>query len=402
MNNIRNDYGQYATADFLHDQDFLAWVKYPTTESDAYWTAVGEQYPQKVQQMQQARGLILLLNSPAQLPVQDGGERVWSRIADGMREPLVRKISPWRSIAAAASVLLVIAAGFFIYRQAQPQKAAQPAVAAKNDPAPGKNVAMLTLANGQKVMLDSTVDGLLAREGGTSIRKAANGELIYEDGADSELKVRINRIDIPRGGQYRLTLPDGTKVWLNAATSLQYPSSFTGKDRTVELNGEAYFEVAADPEKPFRVVSGHQSLDVLGTYFNINSYEEEDAVRTTLLQGSVRLTNTLQKASRILQPGQQAAMFRGDRPMRITNADIEEVMAWKEGYFIWNKESIESIMRKLSRWYDIRPVYEKPLPDIVLSGMVSRSKNLSEVLKDLEATGTVHFRLEGKNVVITR
>lgn len=402
MNNIRNDYGQYATADFLHDQDFLAWVKYPTAESDAYWAAVGEQYPQKAPQMREARSLILLLNSPAPPPFQDGGERVWSRIAEGMKEPVVRKLSPWRSIAAAASVLLIIAAGFFIFRQTQPQKAAGPAVAIRNDAMPGKNMAVLTLANGQQVLLDSTVDGLLAREGGTSIRKAANGELIYEDGAGSELKVRINRIDIPRGGQYRLTLPDGTKVWLNAATSLQYPSSFTGKDRTVELNGEAYFEVAADSEKPFRVISGHQSLDVLGTHFNINSYEEEDAVRTTLLQGSVRLTNTLQKASRVLQPGQQAAMFRDNKPMRITNADIEEVMAWKEGYFIWNKESIESIMRKLSRWYDIRPVYEKPLPDIVLSGMVSRSKNLSEVLKDLEATGSVHFRVEGKNVVITR
>ncbi|WP_343303149.1 FecR domain-containing protein [Chitinophaga niabensis] len=401
MNNIRNDYGQYATADFLHDQDFLAWVKYPTAESNAYWAAVGEQHPQKTQQMHQARGLILLLNSPVLPPVQDGGDRVWSRIADAMKEPVVRKISPWRSIAA-ASILLVITAGFFIFRQAQPQKAVPAAAIAKNDALPGKNMAVLTLANGQKVMLDSTGNGLLAREGNTSIRKAANGELIYEGADESEVKVHINRIDIPRGAQYRLTLPDGTKIWLNAASSLQFPSSFTGKDRTVELNGEAYFEVAADPEKPFRVISGHQSLDVLGTHFNINSYEEEDAVRTTLLQGSVRLTNTLQQASRVLQPGQQAAMFRGNKPMRIINADMEEVMAWKEGYFIWNNEPIESIMRKLSRWYDIQPVYEKPLPDIGLSGMMSRSKSLPEVLKDLETTGTVHFRIEGRNVVITR
>lgn len=401
MNNIRNDYGQYATADFLHDQDFLTWVKYPTAESNAYWAAVGEQHPQKAQQMHQARGLILLLNSPALPPVQDGGDRVWLKIADAMKEPVVRKIVPWRSIAA-AGILLVITAGFFIFRQAQPQKAVPSAALAKNDALPGKNMAVLTLANGQKVMLDSTGNGLLAREGNTSIRKAANGELIYEGADESELKVHINRIDIPRGAQYRLTLPDGTKIWLNAASSLQFPSSFTGKDRTVELNGEAYFEVAADPEKPFRVISGHQSLDVLGTHFNINSYEEEDAVRTTLLQGSVRLTNTLQQASRVLQPGQQAAMFRGNKPMRIINADIEEVMAWKEGYFIWNNEPIESIMRKLSRWYDIQPVYEKPLPDIGLSGMMSRSKSLPEVLKDLETTGTVHFRIEGRNVVITR
>jgi ferric-dicitrate binding protein FerR (iron transport regulator) len=251
-------------------------------------------------------------------------------------------------------------------------------------------------------MLDSTVDGLLAREGSTSIRKAANGELIYEGGAESEPEVHINRIDIPRGAQYRLTLPDGSKVWLNAASSLQFPSTFTGKDRTVELNGEAYFEVAANVEKPFRVISGHQSLLVLGTHFNINSYDEEDAVRTTLLQGSVRLTDTLQQVSRVLQPGQQAAMFRGSKPMRIMHADMEEVMAWKEGYFIWNNESIESIMRKLSRWYNIQPVYEKPLPDIGLSGMMSRSKSLQEVLKNLETTGAVRFRIEGQNVVITR
>lgn len=403
MNTIRNAYELYTTADFLQDQEFLSWVKYPTEEWNAYWSAISVKH-QKGSEMQQAREMILLLNSTSQPAVEDRRDIVWEKIAGTMKKPVVRKISPWRGIAAAASVLLVISAGFFIYRQSQLKRSTPKVAAIVNDVAPGRNVAMLTLANGQKVMLDSSTDGLLAREGGTNIRKTAGGQIVYEDGAatENELTVRINRIDIPRGGQYQLVLPDGTKVWLNAASSLQYPSSFTGKDRTVHLSGEAYFEVAQNTEMPFRVVSANQTLEVLGTHFNINSYDEEDVVKTTLLQGSVKLTNTLADASRILRPGEQSALYRAKQSFRVAKADIEETMAWKEGYFIWNKEPLESIMRKLARWYNIEPVYEKPLTDVELSGIVSRSKNLSEVLAVMEMTGSVHFRIDGKKLIVTR
>lgn len=401
MNIIRNDYGPYTVTDFLNDQEFLAWVKYPNAERNDYWAAVAAQYPQQEPLMQKAKAMILLLNTPVQPDVEDNRERVWSGITTAMQQPVVRKISPWRNIAAAASVLLVVTTGYFIYQRMQSQKVTPTVAAISNEIKPGKNVAVLTLANGQQVLLDSTMDGVLAKEGSTNIRKTASGQLVYEgESANSELEVRINRIDIPRGGHFRLTLPDGTKVWLNAATSLEYPSAFIGKERSVTLTGEAYFEVVSDAQKPFRVISGKQTLEVLGTNFNINSYEEEDAIRTTLLEGSVRLTNASLQA--VLKPGQQAAMFRNDQPMRITAPDTEEVMAWKEGYFIWNKEPLESIMRKLARWYDIQPVYEKPLLNVFISGIMSRSKNLSEVLANMEMTGSVHFRIEGRKVYITK
>lgn len=395
---IRNIYNQYTVADFLNDEEFVAWVKYPTAERDAYWEKVITTYPQKDSQVQQARELILLLNSIPKPATAESHGRVWENIAAGMQEARVRRISPWRMGAVAASVLVLVSAGLFLLQPA-PQKPALPPAVEARDVAPGKNVAMLTLANGRQLLLDDSADGLLAKEGGTNIRKTANGQLIYDNEGSGSKTVHVNRIDIPRGGQYRLTLPDGTEVWLNAATSLQYPSSFTGKDRTVQLNGEAYFEVTQNTEMPFRVVSAGQVVEVLGTRFNVNCYEEEDAVRTTLLDGRVRLTNERQ-ASRILSPGEQCTLFPTGR-IQIRSADVEEVMAWKEGYFIWNNEPLESIMRKLARWYNIEPEYEKPLPAIALSGIVSRSKNLSEVLKDMETTGSVHFRItdDGKVIV---
>lgn len=396
---IRNVYDQYATAEFLHDEEFVAWVKYPTAERNAYWEKVLATYPQKESQAQKAREMILLLNSVPQPPAAESRARVWENIAAGMTATRVRRISPWRFATVAASVLVLVSAGLFLYRQSM-QKPAAPLAAATHDVPPGKNAAVLTLANGQQLLLDDSADGLLAKEGGTNIRKTANGQLIYEGEGNKGETVHINRIDIPRGGQYQLTLPDGTKVWLNAATSLQYPSSFTGKDRTVQLNGEAYFEVAQNAGMPFRVTSAGQTVEVLGTRFNINCYEEEDAARTTLIDGRVRLTNDRQ-ISRILSPGEQCTVLPSGK-MNIRSADLEEVMAWKEGYFIWNKEPLESIMRKLARWYNIEPVYEKPLPATVLSGIVSRSKNLSEVLEVMEMTGTVHFRIEDRKVVISR
>lgn len=394
---IRNVYQQYATADFLNDEEFVAWVKYPTGERNAYWEKVAATYPQKESQMRKAREMILLLNSVPQPAAAESRGRVWENIAAGMQEAKVRSISRWRRVAVAASILLLVSVGLFLYRQ---QEQAAPLAAVPNDVPPGKNAAVLTLANGQQLLLDDSEDGLLAKEGNTNIRKTANGQLIYEGEGNVGETMRINKIDIPRGGQYQLTLPDGTRVWLNAATSLQYPSSFTGKDRTVRLNGEAYFEVVQNTEMPFRVISAGQTVEVLGTRFNVNCYEEEDAVRTTLLDGRVRLTND-QQISHILSPGEQCAMFPTGG-VKIRSADVEEVMAWKEGYFIWNNESLESIMRKLARWYNIEPVYEKPLPAIVLSGIVSRSKNLSEVLEIMEMTGSVHFRITGRNVIITR
>ncbi len=397
---IRKAYDQYAVADFLNDDEFLQWVKTPSAEGDAYWEDVIARYPEKKSQLQQARELILLLNRPvdAKHPGEDGRGRVWEQIERAMHEAVpVRSIGYWRRIVVAASVLLLLAVGLYLYRPVTQHRAAP---VAGNDVPPGKDVAVLTLANGRKVLLDSTAEGLLAKEGGTSIRKTAAGQLEYleDDKGAQETEMHMNQMETPKGGQYRLTLPDGTKVWLNAASVIRYPSRFTGGQRLVELNGEAYFEVTANKEMPFRVASASQIVEVLGTHFNINCYVDEGVSRTTLLEGSVKVTDVARKISDILKPGEQSVV--SGAPLKKGRVDAEEVMAWKEGYFIWNNENLKSIMRKLARWYNIEPVYEGALPEIALSGLISRSKNLSEVLKVMEMTGSVHFTIEGRRVIV--
>ncbi|WEK19938.1 MAG: DUF4974 domain-containing protein [Candidatus Pedobacter colombiensis] len=316
---------------------------------------------------------------------------------------------------AAAAILILSTIGiyFFAIRNQQPHSKSD--ITYKNDIGPGKNQATLTLADGRKIILSDTTKGELATEAGVSITKTKDGQIVYQVNSEisdkqyTKLATKTNTIATPRGGQYQINLPDGTKVWLNAASTLQYPTFFGPlKERKVILSGEAYFEVAKDKTKPFIVVTARQEVEVLGTHFNVNSYEDNAIVKTTLLEGSVRISPYhLSKGSKlsmlapqILKPNEQAILTDGN--LKIQEADIKEAVAWKNGYFIFNDENLGSIMHKISRWYDVDVSFQDNTTQVSFIGVVSRAKNISSVLQLIEETGNVHFKIDGRRITVMK
>jgi ferric-dicitrate binding protein FerR (iron transport regulator) len=266
-----------------------------------------------------------------------------------------------------------------------------------HDRLPGGNKALLTLADGSEIVLDSAGNGIVAQQGNTNIIKQQDGQLIYNTTGAASSEIAYNMLSTPRGGQYKLTLPDGSKVWLNAASSLKYPAAFTGNYRQVEITGEAYFEVAKDVSRPFKVLLNQMEVEVLGTHFNINGYEDEEAIRTTLLEGSVRVTT--KAGNNLLKPGQQAQLQKTGRLKLVDGADLEETMAWKEGNFQFENSDIYTVMRHISRWYDVDVEYRGKVSKHFV-GTISRNVNLSQVITMLQQTGEVKFSIEGKKVVV--
>jgi len=278
----------------------------------------------------------------------------------------------------------------------------------KNDIKPGGNKAILTLADGTKIVLDDASDGALTRQGNTTVIKLDDGKLAYNPQTVAKVPseaILYNTLSTPRGGQYNVTLPDGTIVWLNAATSLRFPTAFTGKERRVEIKGEAYFEVAKNAAKPFIVKAGNEEIKVLGTHFNVTAYSYDKVIKTTLLEGQVEVTLTNSPKSEvasnsiILEPGQQSQLDRNNG-LTVVAADLEEVVAWKNGYFVFANENIESIMLKIARWYDVKVSLEVDPLNRDFTGNISRTQNVSEVLNMLELTGEVHFKIEGKSITV--
>ena len=265
---------------------------------------------------------------------------------------------------------------------------------------PGKNKAILTLSNGHKVSLEEAANGEISNESGSKIVKTQDGQLVYfAESTGGDLNYSINTISTPNGGQWQVILPDGSKVWLNSASSLDYPATFKNQnERVVVVRGEAYFEVAKDKQHPFMVKTRGQTVSVLGTHFNINSYNDEPTVKTTLQEGKIKIQSL--GGSKILTPGQQATLT--DNSLSVEQADLAETLAWKNGYFRFNNEDIRSIMRKLARWYNIEVAYLYDIPNDSLNGKISRSKNIDQVLKALEATKTVHFKMEGRRVMVMK
>ncbi|HEY0274009.1 MAG TPA: FecR domain-containing protein [Chitinophaga sp.] len=332
----------------------------------------------------------------------------------GAPAPRIRVMRPWRWIAA-ASVALLLAAGVYYGLTRTGSKPAIKMAARATDIAPGKNGAVLTLANGAQVVLDSLGNGVVATQNGAQVR-LNNGQLAYDPTGPTTTTVAYNTITTPKGRQFVVTLPDGTRVWLNAASSLRYPTAFTGAVRDVEVTGEAYFEVAKDPALPFHVnVNNQAEIAVLGTHFNVNAYSNESSISTTLLEGSVRVAASRGAArahggaaapagSVVLAPGQQARLagISAGLPTAISvvnNVDIDRVMAWKNGLFNFEDASLEEVMRQLERWYDIEVVYEKGVPDIELAGEMTKGVTLNDLMAGLEKLG-VHSRLEGRRLIV--
>jgi transmembrane sensor len=315
--------------------------------------------------------------------------------------PIV-KMRRW-PYAAAAAVLLFVAAGIQFINSNKKRQSNQVAVTnniTKKDIGPGSDKAVLTLANGNKITLGDAQNGVLSRHGNAAISKSGNGIVIENsDGSKKpEADNGMNTIAIPRGGKYNITLADGTKVWLNSASELSFPATFTGAERRVTLTGEAYFEVAKNKTMPFKIdVNGKQVVEVLGTHFNISAYTDEQSISTTLLEGSVKIN--YRDKSTLIKPGQMAINDSGEG-VTVMQANIEEVMAWKNDSFIFNNESITSIMKKISRWYDVDVVFKGDMTNINLYGNFSRSKGLGSLLKNIELVNKVRFVTEERRVTV--
>lgn len=307
---------------------------------------------------------------------------------------------PWFRYAAA--IILVVGAALFFWLSSNKTTTQPPAIvntgSKTNDIDPGKDGAILTLEDGTQVVLDSLGNGVIASQSGAKV-VLNNGQLVYNTDGTTSQKIVYNTITTPKGRQFQLLLPDQTKVWLNATSSLTYPTVFTGNEREVKITGEAYFEVTKS-KQPFMVhINDETTVEVLGTHFNINSYTNEADIKTTLLEGSVQVVNGTGKT--IIKPGQQAKIDNNtDKHIQVVNAvDIDRVMAWKNGVFDCQDASLEEVMRQLERWYDIEVVYEKEIPKFEFVGKIGRDLKLSEVMRGLELS-KVHCRLEGRRLIV--
>lgn len=345
-------------------------------------------------------------HAAAQQPLPEGGSReAW---AMRVKKNLLQQTQPvprirwhqhklFRAAAAAVLVLALAGAWFLYFNQPTPVEGITGNTSTPmQDIPPGGNKAVLTLADGSRIVLDEAKDGNLAVQGNTRIIKL-DDRISYQSGNNNN-EVLINTISTPRGGQYILVLPDGSKVWLNAASSLKFPTAFTGKERNVSLTGEGYFEVAKNTSMPFHVNTANMKVEVLGTHFNINAYDDERAIQTTLLEGAVRVSS--EGADAFLKPGQQAVFTKENKRMNVfPNADIDQAVAWKNGYFQFDRTPLEMVMRRLQRWYDVEIRYEGNVPQKTFWGKIPMNINAAEALKILETSG-VHFHIDGKKIII--
>jgi len=306
------------------------------------------------------------------------------------------KIVQWPRIVAAASLLVFLSVGGYFVLQQQ-HKRQQTVQNQLYDVAPGGNKAILTLGNGKQIILTDAKKGELAHEDHMAIKKTADGEVEYQGTSSNREAIVFNTMSTPRGGEFTLVLSDGTKVILNAASSIKYPTAFTGKDRRVEITGEAYFEVAHNAARPFKVTCTGQTITVLGTHFNVNAYADEPAVKTTLLEGSVSVAAVADNT--IIKPGQQAILTQNK--FRVLAIDTDEVIAWKQGMFRFNGTPLATIMKQVARWYNVDVVYEdETLKTKSFFAMSTRFAKVSQLLNDLEETGDVKFRIEGKKITV--
>jgi len=341
-----------------------------------------------------------------QLPDVDW-DAIYTKI---INTPVIERKYIWPRIAAAAVIIVLLSAGgYFIFTRHNVKQTAATETRQQfenNDVAPGGNKAVLTLANGAQIILDSAGNGALTQQGNTKIIKLDNDRLSYNslNGSSPSLKtgeVLYNTISTPRGGQYQVVLADGSKVWLNAASSLRFPTSFTGNERDVTLTGEGYFEVTHDVAKPFKVSVNGAEIEVLGTHFNINAYDDEATIKTTLLEGSVKVGKG--SASKMIRPGEQAQIENhGNSKIMVQAVDVDAAVAWKNGRFIFHGNNIQSVMRQLARWYDVDVSYQGNVTDEEFVGVLNRSRyeNISQILEMLEKTRTVSFAVNGHDVTV--
>lgn len=313
---------------------------------------------------------------------------------------IVKRSFSWVKFAAAAMFIITAGSVYFWLNNIKisPQTVQAKIISTKVTPviAAGTNKAVLTLADGSNIVLDSMGQGILAKQGNAKVMKLNTTTLAYNATDENNQEVLYNTLATPNGGKYQLILPDGSKVWLNAASSIHFPTIFTGKERRVTVTGEAYFEVAKNAAMPFKITVKDMEVEVLGTHFNVMAYDDENSMNTTLLEGSVKISKGVIK--KMLVPGQQS-VINSTGEINIVDADMEEVMAWKNGWFQFNAADIKTVMRQISRWYAVEVVYEGKIPDGHYSGAVSRDNDIFQVLKIMQSGG-VRFKIEGRKVIV--
>jgi len=323
---------------------------------------------------------------------EESFKQLSAQIHKGSRVIILKRLT-------AAAAVVVLALSIFLFHGKFNHNAvpylSQKAI--KSDVSPGSNRATLTLSNGRKLVLNAAISGQLAIQGNTVVKKRPNGEISYSatGRASKDTALAFNTATTPRGGFFQLVLSDGTKVWLNSASSIKFPVVFRGSDRQVELTGEAYFEVAHNAKKPFRVVSAGQTVEVLGTHFNINAYPDETTINTTLAEGSVKILSKSQSV--IIKPGEQAKF--SDHAIAVNKVDVDEVLAWKNGYFSFDDNTIEEVMKQLARWYDVDVKYVGNTSDRRFSGEIPRNVKASQIL-DVLSFKEIHYKIENKTITI--
>lgn len=341
---------------------------------------------------------------------QQLGDRIKSRLLQTIHNEKPQTISErklkWKTPAAAGVILLISLGLYFMmtnfHLKKELAKNEPVPVKMKNDIAPGGNKAVLTLANGASILLDSASNGTLTHQGNINIKKLSNGLVTYNiNGRNITPKdaVFYNTISTPRGGEYQVTLSDGTKVWLNAASSIRFPVVFTGNERKVVITGEAYFEVAKNKEMPFKVEANSSEIEVFGTHFNVNAYDDEASIKTTLLEGKVKVSVRDQSPA-FLTPGQQAAVNKEGKIKVLDNVDTDQAVAWMHGYFQFKSADLQSILRQIARWYDVDIVYEGNV-NLHFSGQLNKNQNVSKVFETLSLTNEVHFKIRDKKIIVT-
>jgi hypothetical protein len=312
------------------------------------------------------------------------------------QEQPIREIAWYRWVAAAAILLLIAGGSYFWIHSKEIKNAGLALSSLKNDLPPGCNKAVLTLANGKKIILDSVHNGQLAMQGNSKTMKVSGGMIAYNQlvAGNNHIAVQENTLSTPRGGQYKLILPDGSKVWLNAASSITYPTAFIGNERKVTIKGEAYFEVAHNPDKPFKVEAGNREIQVLGTSFDVNAYPDEPLMKTTLITGAVKVSGIS------LKPGQQECVSRQTGKTIVKEANTDNVIAWVYGQLSLEGDDLPTLMRAISRWYNVDVRFEGKWPHNGFVGRIDRDVYLSDVLNALAIYG-IHTRLEERTIIVS-
>lgn len=324
----------------------------------------------------------------------------WQPFIEQLRQRRTRgRMIPLRWWAAAAVLVLLAGGIWWIAQMNRMGRASGQQQVSVKDLQPGGNHAVLTLAGGKQIVLDSAATGVLTQQGNAQVRKLSNGQLAYNKTGEKAKEVLYNTLSTPRGGQYQLTLPDGSQVWLNAASSITYPTAFVASTRTVKVTGEAYFEVVHNERQPFRVQSGELLIEDIGTSFNINAYADEPSVKTTLVEGKVKVSKG--GDFRVLSPGAQVESFDGGGLRVVAHADVQQALAWKNGIFSFRDADLATVMRQLGRWYDIEVEYEGPVPAGTFDGEIGRSLTLSQVLQGLAQT-RIRYTIVGDHKIIIK